>query len=155
MKSQRRVFIVGVDHRIQYLNAACGPEWTAEVRRFQSYLLVEARERQVDGLVEEFNQSLVQANGASESTVQEIATQIKVDHSFCDPDAQEREAHSIDTQGAREGYWLDRLRSSGSLSILFVCGDDHVDSFCRLLNQSGFEAMVLSKGWGQGWQFKN
>jgi hypothetical protein len=153
--SARHVFIVGVDHRIQYLNADCGPEWTGDIKQFQRYLIAQGRERDIDLLAEEFSRERVSANHAGASTVEGAAGQLGVAHLFCDPDRHEREAQGIARSDQREAFWFERLRDSAHMRILFVCGDDHVDSFGQLLSENGLTAEVLSQWWGRGWQLRN
>ena len=155
MNEQTSVFLVGVDHRIQYLNAACGPEWRGDIQQFTDYLVDQARSRKVDLLAEEFTHELVLANQARASTVQVAAELLGVRHCFCDPDSRERERSQIERPDQREAYWLERLRDSGCRCILFVCGNEHVASFANLTRENGFTAETLSQGWGIGWQLKN
>lgn len=49
----RQLLLVGVDHRIQYTNADCGPEWIAEIQRFTDYLVGEFAKRLPDLVAEE------------------------------------------------------------------------------------------------------
>jgi hypothetical protein len=145
--------VVGVDHRIQYLNDDCGPEWTREIRRFQRYLAEEASAHRVDLLAEEFNAEGVVMNRAALSTIQELARMLALSHLFCDPDTSERQALSISDPKQREDVWIDRLRASGAHRVLFVCGDDHADSFVGKLGACGVKSQVASRNWGHNWQF--
>jgi hypothetical protein len=53
---------------------------------------------------------------------------------------------------AREHYWLERVKESKSKRLIFVCGDDHLISFSKLLEQAGYLVEVKSKNWGAGWE---
>ena len=52
MSSERKIaHLVSADHRIQYTNPSCGPEWTADIRKFEDYLVSEATRLNVDSLL--------------------------------------------------------------------------------------------------------
>ncbi len=44
--------------------------------------------------------------------------------------------------GLREKEWLKRIRDDANSSLIFICGIDHLKTFCELLNQQGFEACI-------------
>ena len=45
----------------------------------------------------------------------------------------------------RERIWIDRLSKAGERSVLFICGDDHVDSFAKRARELGIEVIVLNR----------
>lgn len=147
--------VVGVDHRIQYTNADCGPEWTSDIRAFEDYLVDQASSHDVDLLAEEFSEEAVRKNNATTSPVQEAARRAHKPHLFMDPDTVERDAAGITTGAQRESEWLQRLRLANVTRLLIVCGDDHVDSFAQRLDEDGFRTTVLSRGWGYDWMTRN
>ena len=68
-------------------------------------------------------------------------------HRFCDPDAKEREALGIEVDSKkatesdwrkREQFWLSKIENCKHKRVLFVCGDNHYDTFAQLLESSGF-----------------
>lgn len=83
----RKVFLVGVDHRIQYTNASCGPDWRAQIHTFENYLVSQVRELSADFLAEEFSEELVAINGATACTVRDAAARAKCAHCFCEAPA--------------------------------------------------------------------
>ncbi len=147
--------LVGVDHRIQYTNPSCGPEWTTEIRKFQDYLVSEATRLKVDLLAEEFSEELVRRNCASGCTVRDAASRAQKPHIFCDPDLAERKTAQISNDDQREQEWLARIQRAGAQRPLMVCGDDHIEAFGEHLRTAGFEVSVLSRNWGRGWELKN
>jgi hypothetical protein len=38
----------------------------------------------------------------------------------------------------REQFWLSRIEDCKNKNVLFVCGDDHFDSFGKKLIEAGF-----------------
>jgi hypothetical protein len=152
---EKTAFVVGVDHRIQYTNTACGPEWTSDIREFEDYLVREATKHEVDVLAEEFSEEVVQMNHATGCTVRDAAGRACIDHLFLDPDTSERAASDITRGDQREMEWLSRLRRTGATRPLVVCGDDHVDSFTDRLEAAGFRTSVLSRDWGNNWMLRN
>jgi hypothetical protein len=48
----------------------------------------------------------------------------------------------------RERFWLDRLREFCGRDGLFICGDAHIDSFCRLLDVNQIAWNVIARGIG-------
>jgi hypothetical protein len=146
-------FLVGVDHRIQYTNLACGPEWLLEIKTFKLYLKNQAADLNVDLLAEEFNEELVAKNSATKSTVRDAANQSGCRHLFCDPNRAERKEKRIDSNDQREMFWLERITASNARRVLFVCGNDHVNTFTEKLRNEGFDVSVLTCGWGRNWKF--
>jgi hypothetical protein len=147
--------LVGVDHRIQYTNATCGAEWTADIRKFEDYLVDEATRLNVDLLAEEFSEELVHRNSASGCTVRDAAYRAQKPHLFCDPDGAERTKARISNDNEREQEWLARIEHTSARRPLIVCGNIHVEPFGNRLRAAGFLVTVLSRNWGSNWMFKN
>lgn len=145
------VYLVGVNHRIQYTNADCGPEWSAVIRTFEDYIVLKAVELKVELLAEEFNQDGIDRSNATGCTVRDAAKRCGKRHLFCEPSMTERQNQGIDTPDKRELIWLRKLKDSNASSILFVCGDSHLSSFMGKLNGEGARTEILSNGWGHGW----
>ena len=55
----------------------------------------------------------------------------------------------------RERFWLERLDEFRNHDVVFICGDDHTDSFGRLLDRNGVPFRVVERGIGlkrdNGW----
>ena len=153
-----RVFLVGVNHRIQYLRDSEGPQCTEEVRGFEQYLAQQCQTHQIQLLAEEFSDEACILNEVRESTVERVAATRGIRHRFCDPGSEQRNVLNIPPNDVqrREEFWLDCLLDAQKTPILFVCGDKHVDSFRGLLQQSGHEACILDRNsWGYGWELKD
>ena len=50
--------------------------------------------------------------------------------------------------GKREDYWLDSIKGRDLSKTIFVCGDAHVDGFCKRLSERGIQSEVLVRGIG-------
>ena len=50
--------------------------------------------------------------------------------------------------GKREDYWLKSISGSDLSRTIFVCGDAHVDGFCKRLSGRGIHSEVLARGIG-------
>jgi len=148
------VYLVGVNHRIQYTNSGCGSEWRDEIQALEDYLVSKANELKIELLAEEFNQALMERNHAIGCTVRDAARRCGRKHLFCEPTMLERDSLGIDTPDKRENIWLERLKDSQVFSILFVCGDDHLKSVSEKLNAQGVETSILSEEWGKDWMHK-
>lgn len=48
----------------------------------------------------------------------------------------------------RERFWLERLDGCRDHDAVFICGDDHIDSFGRLLKSNGVPCRVVERGIG-------
>ena len=75
-----------------------------------------------------------------------------IEHRFCDPDSSEKTTlgTEVDPQKEtetdrrkREEVWLSRIADCKGRRVLFVCGDDHYDSFAQLLEENDF---ILRRG---------
>lgn len=154
---KKKIFLVGVDHKIQYTNAHDGPEWKGDICHFEDYLVNQGQNLAIDLLAEEFSEEAVHINNATGCTVRDAARRLNKHHIFCDPDTQQRKEKGIakGDHDRREMFWLEQLNGTTGQRVLFICGDDHVDSFSPKLQAAGFEAQVLSRDWGKDWRSKD
>lgn len=143
------VFLVGVNHCIQWSNSAYSPKWQQEIRKFAEYLKNQCQQLGIQLLAEEFSEEALRSSNATNCTVRDVATEVGLLHLFCDPDSNERDKLNVKTLDQREMVWLDRLLLAKKDIVLFVCGDDHVDTFSCKLMDSGFQVQVLSRHWGK------
>jgi hypothetical protein len=53
---------------------------------------------------------------------------------------------------AQEAVWLNRLkvRGLGKMTVIFVCGADHADTFKAALQANGIEARIHCRNWPNG-----
>ena len=50
--------------------------------------------------------------------------------------------------GRRENFWLDRIADLKERTVVFVCGEAHVDTFGKRLEAAGWELHVAARGIG-------
>jgi hypothetical protein len=48
----------------------------------------------------------------------------------------------------RENYWLEKLKNYSNKSVIFVCGQSHLETFPKRLNQLAIPNQIISSGWG-------
>jgi hypothetical protein len=149
------VFILGVDHRIQWIPTSSGPEWSSKIEEFIDEIQAQCKSRNIELVAEEFSEYSLKSSNALDSTARGAAADLGVLHLFCDPDPNERQLLNIETADDREAEWLRRLVSSGKTRILFICGDNHVDAFASKLTTSGHKVETVGRGWGKGWHSIN
>lgn len=155
---EKIAYIVGVDHRIQW-DRSSNPAWLSTLKGFEHYIKAEIQKLNIDLLAEEFSRQSVKMNRCKgeKSILEEIAERTKIKHLFCDPDSEERKSLGIPSEGKekeemREMEWLKRLENNAHERILFVCGNDHVESFKEKLIGKGCQVEILKTGFGKGWE---
>ena len=81
------VYIIGIDHLVQYDGPLPGP-----IREeFKAYLVGKVRELDIGVIAEEFNEEFLHdVCGSSEDTALAAAELTGITHIYCDPDARER-----------------------------------------------------------------
>ena len=47
----------------------------------------------------------------------------------------------------REKHWIKELITFDTFPVLFVLGASHVDTFERLLSDSGFQPLIIARDW--------
>lgn len=45
----------------------------------------------------------------------------------------------------REKFWLEQLHDVATRDVIFVCGDAHIESFQKLLKQSGIDSDIVKR----------
>jgi len=150
-----KIFLIGVDHRIQWLPKHIGPEWVKELQNFSDHLSKACTDHKITLIAEEFSEEALSNSDAIDSVARGVSFELGIKHLFCDPNSQERENSGIKTNYQREQFWLDWLTASGHDAILFICGDDHLESFSKKLNSAGHQTTIKSNRWGKGWEFKS
>ena len=173
------VYLIGVYHEIQYTNDKTKPADFQIVTEFTDYLENETRTRNVTLIAEEFSDESMLKNEAKTRTVYDVAVKVGgAEHRYCDPDCSERKSLGIPCRDQikkklgikgltkqedeqrikeeqrkyhriREQYWFESIEDKLHEPIIFVCGDSHVETFCSLLTEHGYEATILSTGWGK------
>jgi hypothetical protein len=118
------------------------------IDEFAAYLELSARELEVTEIAEEFNEDALRKSNTTYCIAREVAAKLGIRHRFCDPTAEERRQHAIFTDDQREQFWLMRLSGPKEKDILFICGEDHIESFSRRLTEAGYSNKILSRRWG-------
>ncbi len=149
------VYLVGVDHRVQWIPASSSSEWEVVILGFIKFVYEKSELLGIDLIAEEFSEYLIEHNHAEDSTARRAAREIGIPHLFCDPDPHERKDLGIQNDDDREKEWLRRIINSGSSRILFICGDNHIASFQALLTDTGHKAEIVGGNWGKGWESIN
>jgi len=142
------VFLVGVDHRIQFTTTNCGSEWAAIIQAFEDYLVSHALELSLDLLGEEFNEERLAHNRARAGTVRDAAARANCMHCLCEPIRTVTDHVSAE---ARERAWLECLNNTDATRIQFVCGSGHLSTFAARLQLAGYATSELSRDWGADW----
>ena len=47
----------------------------------------------------------------------------------------------------RERFWYDRIKDAVDLHVLFICGHEHVDRFCKLLHVEMHRCEIINSFW--------
>jgi hypothetical protein len=134
--------LIGVRHDIQFDPAPHIAKVVRDKRGlFKAYVLEVIEKFGIAVLAEEFNDDGKRLWRVSETTLEQIAKNKGIEHRFCDPTAVEREENEIEKSDSdkREQFWLTRIQDCKDKNVLFVCGDDHFDSFSKKLNAAGFD----------------
>jgi hypothetical protein len=157
------VIVVGTSHTIQIADTALG-----------SFLEGLCREFNAQAVAEEMNEEALAEKGCAASVPMQVAGALQMPHRFCDPNREERSKLAIlqeneirvrawlantplsdsevaarvkESYAKRERFWLKKLRDLNLWPVLFICGADHVTSFCHLLKQEGFVAHLAAEDW--------
>ena len=82
-----------------------------------------------------------------ETVLEQFSKAKGIEHRFCDPDTKQREALGFEVDPKketksdwekREHVWLSRIADCKHSRVLFVCGDNHYESFAQLLENNRF-----------------
>jgi len=157
------VIVVGTSHTIQIADP--------ELKQFLESL---CREFNVHAVAEEMSEEALAEKDCAASIPMQVASALQMPHRFCDPNRVERAKLAIrqvneiraqawlsnstlseseiaervmESYAKRERYWLEQLRSLNVWPVLFICGADHVASFCNLLKQNSIAAQVAAEDW--------
>lgn len=155
------VIIVGTSHSIQIAS-----------RKLKPFLERLCGNFTVSAVAEEMNEEALLESNCTTSIPMQVANALRLPHRFCDPNTAERARLDIrqendilisayqanlsktevalclaDSHTKRESYWLDQLRDLNVWPVLFVCGANHVDSFCDLLRHEDIAVRVAVDDW--------
>ena len=157
------VIVVGTNHSLQLANL-----------ELKSVLEGLCHVFNVRAIGEEMSEEALAEKSCAASIPMQIAAAFQLAHRLCDPNTAERATLGIRQEGQirmavwpsryplpepevirllkesyeiRERYWLEQLRSLNVWPVLFICGSDHVTSFCRLLKQQSIQTHVAAEDW--------
>ena len=160
---QAKIIVVGTSHTIQIADPALKPFLESLCRDFN-----------IRAVGEEMNEEALTEKNCTFSIPMQIASALKIPHRFCDPNRTERAklgirqeneiriqawlssstlsdselaARVTESYAMRERYWLAQLCELNVWPVLFICGADHVSSFCELLKQQSIAAHVAAEDW--------
>jgi hypothetical protein len=126
------LYLIGVNHAVQFDPVPPFSEIFQEstsVRdkrvAFRGHVSETIEKLGVEIVVEEFNEEAKRKRGLHETTLEHFSKIKGIDHRFCEP--------------GREEMWLSQIEGCKNRRVLFVCGDDHFDSFSETLVAAGFE----------------
>jgi hypothetical protein len=162
------VLIVGTSHSIQL-----GTQDHTVAEGLKFFLENLQHTYNIRAVAEEMSSEALAENQCIDSVPMRVASSLGIKHRFCDPGRCERASlgirqendirasgflygwseHKISSlilksHAIRERYWLKELRALGEWPVIFVCGADHVASFCALLKLEGITAYVEAEDWG-------
>ena len=145
----RAVFLVGANHQYQI-----GPDIDPPVEasaedfaKFDDFLQTVIKRYKILGIAEEMSVcALRKWRVRGDSFPYRVAKKIGWPHRYCDPDEATQKASNM-TDAQREQYWIKELIKFDTFPVLFILGADHVESFKRLLIESGFQPFVVELNW--------
>jgi hypothetical protein len=151
------LYLIGVDHSVQHDGRTSyqDPEFDRLREAFPELLSQAARKTSAKIIAEENNTDVLKKFSATKSIASAVASEIGIEHLFCEPSIQERAqlgitdiAYPSDIE-KRENFWLEKLKKVKETPILFILGADHVGSFSKLANNSGFAVSVIEEYYGK------
>jgi hypothetical protein len=168
MTEMRTVALIGTSHTYQRPGHATESEFRGLINQACASLKVRA-------IAEEASLEALAQKHASHSICEEIAKAAGLSHRYCDPNNEQRNALNIKgkqdiewlgfwgnwspekiqqevaaSHAIRERYWRTQLLQPDCWPVVFVCGADHIDSFCSMLKNEGFHVDVIVRDWPTG-----
>src|SRR5438093_12916916 len=143
------VYLIGVNHLVQH-DAPRSEEIVGGKRAtFKAHVLEVIEKLDISILAEEFREEAKKKCRVSETTLEQFGKAKGIEHRFCDPTSIEREEKGIEKPDCdkREEIWLSRINDCKKRNVLFVCGDDHFESFRKKLIAAGFDVEHAPKCW--------
>ena len=170
------IYLLGTQHSIQTEWNEPGPNLSAKLERFKTYVADAARSNMVAAIAEEANHEVEEKN-KNKSIARLVAESMDPHLQYvpCDLNSEQRRALGIPTgdeivrsipEGAsvdawtqyrdaellkyfppREKFWIETLRRLPVRQVLFVCGSDHMRTFpCRLI-ENGIACRIICFDW--------
>jgi hypothetical protein len=152
-------YLIGVNHTVQHRQTLEGDRIgpmgqapidqlkAADIDKLQACLRVTAKRTGATIIAEEFSREAMARSGVTTTTVAEVAQELGLMHLPCDPTTEELQPRTDDR---REAFWITRLLPYKDATIIFICGDKHIDTFPAVLSLHGFQSRVVLRGIGVG-----
>lgn len=140
------VYIIGVGHSVQCdkkLSFSITKEFINDLRQ----LVVNSG---IKLIAEEFSLEALskQPLPLSSTITEDIANKLNINHKYCDPDSKEREIigwHSASDDMLRLINWLEKIVDKLSDPIVFICGNQHVKGFAKIIEDKGQDVSIYPK----------
>jgi len=140
------LYLIGVNHVLQHESTQHNLSKIVRDKRasFKAHVLEVIKKFGISVLAEEFSEQAKKKplmESVGETTLEHIARHKRIEHRFCDPTVAERKENEIEQSDSekREQFWLSRIQDYKNKNVLFVCGDDHFQSFGEKLTAAGFD----------------
>ncbi len=163
------VYLIGINHNIQHNGVDCA---SLELQsKFIQFLKEKIKKFNIVFIAEEFNEDALNYSRGTVATVKKVAMEAKIKHRFCDPGIKERKEKNIISESElrnklvirplmrklnkgeqkilktsfleREKLWFECMEDKINEPIIFICGEEHIESFKKLLNDKGGEAQIV------------
>ena len=156
---KKTVYIVATEHKYQGCTLPHRRAKKTQLDQFKDFLKEQIRHLGVSLLAEEMSEDALEkfphpALRPKQSVPFQVARGLEnIDHAYCDADAATQkemgisENNTAEDNRKRESYWLKRLEELNKFPCLFVVGEDHVNSFPALLNESGLQPIIVAREW--------
>jgi hypothetical protein len=161
----KSVVLIGTSHKYQLPGNPTEQE-------FRECLAQICEAFEVQAVAEEMSVEALAQKRASQSLCEQIANAKGIGHRYCDPNNEQRQTLHIRQEqdirfeaflndwdndrleqeiraahAIREHHWLDKLLDLNCWPVLFVCGANHLKSFCGVLDANGLRAHVVTWDW--------
>ena len=169
----RTVIVLGTSHKYQKPERQVSSDVLAE---FKALVTDICSNNSVKAIAEELHLDTIIQMGLSKSIVECIAEELGICHQYSDPNQKERAVLGIrqendiradhifkglkgqaledhvkekmhEFNSRREEYWWHKLLELDVWPVLFICGANHFDSFCLLLNSNGCTVIEADRDW--------
>jgi len=150
------IYLIGVWHKVQFWNGADCKYKQKDIDKFSLHLNDKAKKHDIIMIGEEFSAELMKLNNATHCTAQDIAAKLGIMHKWCESKKQERpkDCGELELLRFREEYWFKQISDLADKSIIFICGNKHLESFPKVIEAAGFKAEILSRDWGSDLEHK-
>ena len=143
-----RIQIIGINHGFQRIRDHLSYDFQVLQDILVERVIILIKEKQTELLSEEYSFEALDIYHDKKTILQQLSETNGIDHLFCDPNTNERALLRFASADEaphrpREEEWLRRLKLKNvhNGSIIFLCGYDHVSSFCTLCINDGNDVL--------------